>query len=154
MDNPFSLLVSDDMLARLGPVAAECLARRMIAAEAASAGIRMDQICTSGNMFAPDGGIDFVVRDAPKDSDTGLIKKGHTAYRVKFGAFVPSRDIARMLFKKDGRLKDDMRECLDSNGTLVVILTGRGVPGMDTGGPRVGSQGRCPTGAQSMQDCR
>lgn len=135
MDNPFSRLVSDDILARLGPVAAECLARRMIAAEAASAGIRIDHICTSGNMFAPDGGIDIVVKDAPKDSDTGLIKKGHTAYRVKSGAFVPSRDIARMLFKKDGRLKDDMRECLDSNGTLVVILTGLGVPGTDTRGP-------------------
>ena len=151
---PFSLLVSDDILARLGPVAAEDLARRMIAAEAASAGIRIDQIRTSGNTIAPDGGIDFVVRAAPKDSDTGLIKKGHTAYRVKSGAFVPSRDIARMLFKKGGRLKDGMRECLDSNGTLVVILTGRGVPGTDTREPKVGSQGRCPTGAQSMQDRR
>ena len=134
VSNPLSRLVSDDVLARLDPVAAEDLGRRMIAAEAASAGIRIDQIYTSGNTFAPDGGIDFVVRDAPMESDTGLIKKGHTAYRVKSGAFVPSRDIARMLFKKDGRLKDGMRRCLDSNGTLVVILTGRGASGMDTEG--------------------
>ncbi len=122
------------MLALLGPVDAEDLARRMIAAEAASAGIRIDQIYTSGNAPSPDGDIDFVVRDAPKESDTGLIKKGHTAYQVKSGAFVHSRDIARTMFKKDGRLKDGMRKCLDSGGTLVVILTGWRGSGADADG--------------------
>ena len=131
MDTPFSFLVTDDTLACLSPAAAEDLARRMVVAEAASAGIRIDQVYTSGNTSAPDGGVDVAVRGAPRESGTGLIKKGHTAYQVKSGDFVPSRDIARTLFRRDGGLKDGIRNCLDSGGTLVVVLTGWG--GSDTG---------------------
>ena len=63
-----------------------------------------------------------------------MIKKGHTAYHVESGDFVPSRDIARTLFRKDGGLKGGIRHCLDNGGTLVVILTGPGGSDVDAEG--------------------
>ena len=129
MDSPFTVSIS--MLARLSPSDAENLARRMIVAEGASAGVRIDGVYTSGGTSAPDGGIDIEVKNAPRESDGGLIKKGHTAYQVKSGKFDTSRDIARTLFGKDGKLKDGIQSCLDGGGTFVVILTGW--DGSDTG---------------------
>ena len=126
---PFT--VSNDALASLAPPAAEGLAKRMILAEAVSAGVPTDEVCTSGNAPAPDGGVDIEVENAPRESGGGLIKKGRTAYQVKSGRFAPSRDIARTLFGRDGQLRDGIRRCLDAGGTFVVILTGW--DGADTG---------------------
>ena len=121
MESPFG--VSADALAALSGAEAEDLARRMIVAEADSAGIRLDQMRAGGDTNAPDGGVDFEVRDAPRESDSGLIKRGRTLYQVKSGAFSPSEDVRRILFDRDGDLKDPIRECLGAGGALVVILT-------------------------------
>lgn len=123
------LTVSSDTLARLSPSGAVDLARRMIIAEAASAGVRTDGVRMSSSTSAPDGGVDIEVENAPRESDGGLIKRGRTAYQVESGEIVPPRGIARMLFGEGDHLKDGIRRCLDGGGTFVVILTGRVGPG-------------------------
>lgn len=124
MENPFT--VSAESLAGLSEERAEDLVMRMIAAEAESAGIHLDRIYDAGKPSSSDRGVDFEVRDAPRESAGGLIKKGHTLYQVKSGKFSPARDVDAILFKKDGSLRDPVRNCLEGSGTLVVMLTGWG----------------------------
>ena len=124
MENPFT--VSAESLAYLSEERAEDLVMHMIAAEAESAGIRLDRIYDAGKPSSPDKGVDFEVKDAPRESAGGLIKKGHTLYQVKSGKFSPARDVDAILFKKDGSLRDPVRNCLEGGGTLVVMLTGWG----------------------------
>ena len=121
MESPFSASVED--LAALSERDAEDLARRMIVAEADSAGVRLDQIRSGGRTSSPDRGVDFEVMDAPRESDGGLIKRGQTLYQVKSGAFTPSKDMRHILFKDSNDIKDPVRDCLEAGGTLVVILT-------------------------------
>lgn len=124
LEDPFK--VSVDTLAALSARPAEELVRRMILAEAGSAKVGIDRVRTGGRTDSPDGGVGFEVRDAPQDSDGGLIKKGHTLYQVKTGDFSPSRDVQAVLFKRGGELRDTVRECLEAGGTLAVVLTKRG----------------------------
>ena len=124
MKNPF--VVSEEALAALPEDRAEDLVRRMIAAEADSAGVRPDGIYDGGRASSPDGGIDFEVRDAPRESAGGLIKRGRTLYQVRSGRLSPTRDVRGILFKKDGALRDPIRGCLEGGGTLAVVLTGWG----------------------------
>ena len=121
MKNPF--VVSEEALAALSEDRAEDLVRRMIAAEAGSAGVRPEGIYDGGKSSSPDGGVDFEVRNAPRESAGGLIRKGHTLYQVKSGRLSPARDVRGMLFKKDGTLRDPIRGCLEGGGTLAVVLT-------------------------------
>ena len=121
MENPFK--VSVDTLAALSAKPAEELVKRMILAEAGSAKVGIDQVRTGGRPDSTDGGVDFEVKDAPQDSDGGLIKKGHTLYHVEPGDFSPSTDVPAVLFKRGGELRDAVRECLGAGGTLSVLLT-------------------------------
>ena len=132
MENPFT--VSAESLLALPEGRAEDLARRMIVAEADSAGIRLDQIYDGGKPSSPDGGVDFEVRDAPRESVGGLIKRGHTLYQVKSGRFSPAQGVRDILLKRDGGLRDPIRGCLEGGGTLVVMLTGWGGSGTTEAG--------------------
>ena len=118
--------VSTESLAALSEERAEDLVMRMIAAEAESAGIRLDRIYDGGKPGSPDKGVDFEVKDAPRESAGGLIKKGHTLYQVQSGGFSPARNVHAALFEKEGTLRDPVRNCLEGGGTLVVMLTGWG----------------------------
>ena len=127
MENPF--VVSEAALAALPEDRAEDLVRRMIAAEADSAGVRPDGIYDGGKTSSPDGGIDFEVRDAPRESAGGLIGRGRTLYQVRSGRLSPARGVRGILFKKDGTLGDPIRGCLEGGGTLAVVLAGWGGSG-------------------------
>ena len=128
MKNPF--VVPEEALAALSEERAEDLVRRMIVAEAGSAGVRPEWIRGGGKSSSPDGGVDFEVRNAPRESAGGLIRRGHTLYQVKSGRLSPARDVRGMLFKKDGTLRDPIRSCLEGGGTLAVVLTKWGGPGI------------------------
>lgn len=134
MKNPFS--VSAETLAALSAEDAQDLVRRMIAAEADSAGVRLDQIYCGGRRQSSAGHIDFEVRDAPRESAGGLIRQGQTLYAVRSGRFSARRDMRRMLFKDGGGgdVRDPIRDCIGGGGTLAVILTegsGGGAAGPD-----------------------
>lgn len=127
MDNPF--VVTTRTLGALSGKDAEELVRRMIVAEADSAGAPRDGIRDGGKSSSPDGGVDFEVRDAPRESAAGLIKQGRTLYQVKSGRFSPTQGVHGILFKKDGDVRDSVRECLEAGGTLTVVLTAWGGAG-------------------------
>ena len=124
MKRPF--LVSVEMLEALSAGDSEALVRRMVRAEADSAGIRLDQICDGGGAGSPDGGVDFEVRGAPRESACGLIKRGHTVYQVKPDGLFQPGDVRGILFRADGGIRGSIRRCLEGGGALVVILTARG----------------------------
>ena len=129
MDNPF--VVTPRTLEALSGEDAEDLVRRMIVAEADSAGVHHDRIRDGGKSSSPDGGVDFEVRDAPRESTGGLIKQGRTLYQVKSGRFSPVQGVRSVLFDKDGNIRNSIRECLEGGGTLAVMLTAWG--GASTG---------------------
>ena len=123
MESPFQ--VSVKTIAALSPEDSEALVRRMINAEADSAGVSPDQVYDGGRTSSPDGGVDFEVRDAPRESTCRLIKRGQTLYQVKSGRFSPS-DVRGILFGANGSIRDPIRRCLEEGGTLAVILTAWG----------------------------
>lgn len=123
MESPFQ--VSPETLAALSAEDSEALVRRMINAEADSAGVGPDQICGGGRIASNDAGVDFEVMDAPRESAGGLIGKGRTLYRVESSRSIGAADVRGMLFK-DNALGEPIRSCLWGGGTLVVVLTAWG----------------------------
>lgn len=98
------------------------LIRELIYADAAASGIPYDKIDVPTAITSPDGGVDGVVRGAPKGGKHGIVKKGLTCYQIKSGKFRLS-NIEKVL-RNGGKLKDRIKSCLDRNGALIVAFTG------------------------------
>jgi hypothetical protein len=129
MTTPLAVTPSD--LARLSPDAAVELLRRLLWAEADSAGIATNLINAPSAIMVSDGGIDAEVQGSPVESGQGVIKKGTTYYQVKTGDFNLSQDAnVRDILCKPHRpghsreLNTRVKSCLDKGGTFVAVLFG------------------------------
>jgi len=108
--------------------------RNLLWAEARRLGIPLNKIKISLWINVPDGGIDASVNGIELDilKESGLIKNGKTSYQLKTGgSFKPWQlsQIEKELFgrKKDKRkenLGKSVRNCLDKNGTYVLVCFG------------------------------
>ncbi len=123
---PFS--VTEDDLGRLDPKDAVDLIRDVIHLEASGSGIKASTIDVSANIYAKDGGIDGVVKNAPNDGICGIIKKGTTMYQVKSGKFSPTKTKIREILFNGSELKAGIRDCFEIGATLVVAFTGWDAP--------------------------
>lgn len=123
---PF-LSVSNEDLERLSPGGAVDVFTALLHAEARSSDIGSSLISVPSAITVGDGGIDAEVADAPSTGSLGIIKKGLTRYQIKSGPMHPQRpgkikDI--LLTEKRDAIKPKIKSCLDSGGTLIVILFG------------------------------
>ena len=129
MDTIFS--VRNEDLESFTPHEAVDLFRELLWAEATVTGIRINLISVPSAITVADGGIDAEVVEGQPQGGQGLIKTGLTRYQIKTGSFSLSgtADIRDVLFR-DGTsvLKPRIKSCLDSDGTLVVVLFGSDNP--------------------------
>ena len=121
--------VTNDDLRRLDASEAVALLSNLLWAEATRLGIPISKVHISANVSIPDAGVDADISHQTAAGD--LIRAGRTAYQVKSGdSFQPQREAAirRELFgdKKPCKpnLKRRIRECLNENGTYVLVCTG------------------------------
>ena len=108
--------------------------RSLLWAEARRLGIPLIKINISLWINVPDGGIDASVSEVELNlvKASGLIKNGQTSYQLKTGkSFKPwqSSQIEKELFKKNRdkkkeNLGESVRDCLNKNGTYVLICFG------------------------------
>ena len=108
--------------------------RSLLWAEARRLGIPLIKINISLWINVPDGGIDASVNGIELDllKESGLIKNGKTSYQLKTGgSFKPwqSSQIEKELFKKNRdkkteNLGESVRDCLNKNGTYVLVCFG------------------------------
>lgn len=119
--------VGPEHMDAMGQGEAVCLLRDLIYADARASGIPYDGIDVPQASGSPNGGIDGVVRGAPKGGRHGIVKKGLTCYLVKPGK-LGRRGLKDVLFDGE-RIKSRIKSCLDEKGTLVVALTGQDGPG-------------------------
>ena len=124
MSSPFH--VNPALVGALNPHDAVDLAARLVRADAAASGMSPASIDIPSNISAPDGGVDGLAMDSPRQSLHGLVKKSTTAYQFRSGAFAPARSIPDILLARrgDGDVKPRIRSCLEAGGTLVVMLFG------------------------------
>lgn len=124
MSSPFR--VNPALVGALHPRDAVDLAARLVRADAAASGMSPASIDIPSNISAPDGGIDGLAMDSPRQSLHDLVKKGTTAYQFRSGAFAPARSIPDILLARRGDrdVKPRIRSCLEAGGTLVVMLFG------------------------------
>ena len=108
----------------LDPYRAVDLASRLIRADAMASGIPSSVVDIPSAVAAPDGGVDGLASESPRQSIHGLVKKGTTAYQFRTGMFAPGSSIANILFDKKGEVKPRTRSCVERGGTLVVLLFG------------------------------
>ena len=129
MDTIFS--VRNEHLESFTPDEAVDLFRELLWAEATATGIGINLISVPSAITVADGGIDAEVVEGQPQGGQGLIKTGLTRYQIKTGSFSLSgtADIKDVLFR-DGTsmLKPRIKSCLDSDGTLVVVLFGSDNP--------------------------
>ena len=123
---PFS--VTNDDLNRLDPEDAVSLIRDMIHLEASGSGIKVSSTDVSADIYAKDGGIDGVVKNAPNDGIHGIIKNGTTMYQIKSGKFSPTEHEIRKILFNGSKLQAGIQDCFETGGTLVVAFTGWDAP--------------------------
>ena len=121
--------VTNDDLRRLDAGEAVALISDLLWAEATRLGIPISKIHISADVNTPDDGVDATISDHTFTGD--LIRAGHTAYQIKSGkSFQPQREavIRSELFGDNppskANLKRRIRECLDNNGTYILVCTG------------------------------
>jgi hypothetical protein len=129
VENNIFTVTSDD-LRRLDAKAAVVLVSELLWAEATSLGIPISKVQISAEVTTADDGVDAKVSGHNISSD--LIRLGHAAYQIKSGeTFQPQQEsaIRNELFgdqkevnKKN--LKRRVCECLDENGTYILVCTG------------------------------
>jgi len=127
MDIETILTVRNDDLTLLGPEEAVAFFRELLWAEATSLGISKNLINVPSAITVADGGIDAQVQDVKISGGQGIIKQGLTRYQIKTGDFDLSQDrhVREVLFRENSKeLKPRVKSCLDSDGTLVVVLFG------------------------------
>jgi hypothetical protein len=122
--------VTNDDLGRLDAAGAVTLVSELLWAEATRLGISISKVQISANVTVQDDGVDAKV--SVKIAAGDIIRDGHTAYQIKSGReFKPQQEsvIRNELFGKDNQveknnLKRRIRECLDDDGTYVLVCTG------------------------------
>ena len=122
--------VKNSDLERLDPHTAVDFIRKLLWAEAQRVGIDISKIHVSTAIHVADGGIDASVEDAQIETGCGIIKQGKTSYQIKSGASEPwhASFIEKGLFRgatpDRQKLGESIRDCLDVDGTYVLVFTG------------------------------
>ena len=129
--------IDESVIKELDDKRAVMLLHDLIYAEVKRLSISTDMISVPYEVDTPDGGIDAVVKtgDFTTDGDA-IIFEGDTYYQVKSGSKVTFTDngMEDVLCedKKKGastrNLKPKIRQIAESNGTLVLFLTGKSAP--------------------------
>lgn len=122
--------VSNEDLARLDASQAVMLISELLWGEATRLGIPVSKIQISADVNVPDEGVDAKISDQIINGD--LIRPGHTVYQIKSGeTFEPQQTaVIRNELFGDGKppvvenLKRRIKQCLDDQGTYVLICTG------------------------------
>ncbi|MCL5986949.1 MAG: hypothetical protein M1371_10380 [Actinobacteria bacterium] len=129
---PNIFTVENEDLLRLNPQESVDFFKELLWAEARSEGISLGKIIISSWVNVPDGGIDVHIERNELSSKSGLIFEGYTGYQIKSGSnFKPwqKSDIKRLLFRNTVPLKEHLgisiRNCLDNNGTYVLVCFGK-----------------------------
>jgi hypothetical protein len=127
MNNFFT--IQNQHLENLGAELAVNYFRDLLWAEARRLNIPLNKINVSSRINVADGGVDANVEDSTIQS--GLIKKRKTSYQIKTGkTFNPNKmpQIKKELFGtkpiSKANLGNEVIECLDSNGTYILICFG------------------------------
>lgn len=133
---PLALRVAAGELKILSSMQAVDALRDLLYAEAKLLGIPLTGVNVPIAITTRDGGVDAEVTcPIEPTGHNGVIRAGYTCYQVKTGDFSASRktDIKTILFRPSSKrkakptpddLNDRVKECLDRNGTLVVVLFG------------------------------
>ena len=118
--------VRSENLDHLGPDKSVELIRKLVWADATASGIGKAIVNIPTAITVGDGGIDGEVGEIEQDSKYKIIRKGITRYQIKSGKFtLCESDIRSILFKNNSsELKERIKHCLDSKGTLVIVFTG------------------------------
>jgi len=113
-------------LSELAPEQGIVIFRELLWSEASVSGVPKNCVGVPGDIYDPDGGIDAVVKDSPSVSKQGIIKAGLTSYQIKTGkSDLNKKTLKNILFKKKStELKPEVKECLDNNGTFIVVHFG------------------------------
>jgi hypothetical protein len=113
-------------LARLDPQRAVEEFARLLHAEARSIGISISDTDIPFHIHVPDQGIDGEVVNGRLAEGQGLIKEGCSYYQITTRRLTlkptTRAEIRKFLFNRAGALKARVRECLDRQGTLVIVL--------------------------------
>jgi hypothetical protein len=128
VENPFYSVSSED-LSRLEPTQAVAVISDLLWSEATRLDLSISKIHISANVNAPDDGVDAETGEPGAQGD--MLRAGRVAYQIKTGtAFNPSREttLRKELFGRSkiqkSSLKRRIRECLDANGTYILVCTG------------------------------
>lgn len=128
MENSLFTVTNDD-LRRLNADEAVALLSELLWAEATRLGIPISNVHVPADVNRPDAGVDAMVSDQNVAGD--VIRPGQTVYQIKSGeSFNPQQEavIRSELFGDKApcnkNLKSRIRECLDQNGTYVLVCTG------------------------------
>ena len=138
MPGPFDITPED--LGRLDPYQSVRIFHDLIFAEAFSIdGIDPSKVevqCSNCAIPTNDGGIDGIVMDAhPGRGSHGIIKEGSTYYQIKSGKTdVTNQSSAKAMISCSEQLNPRVRNCLDNNGTLVIVLFGSDRPDREDDG--------------------
>ena len=119
--------VRNEDLTRLNQDTAIEFFQKLLWAEARRLGIEISKINVSSQVNVPDGGVDATVDDVQIEEGQGIIKQGKTSYQIKAGtSFKPwqKSTIERELFDRKGKLGESILDCLDTDGTYVLVCTG------------------------------
>jgi hypothetical protein len=121
--------VTNDDLRRLDAKEAVALISELLWAEATRLGIPISKIHISAEVNTPDDGVDATSSDHTFTGD--LIRAGHTAYQIKSGKSFELQQEAVIRGELFGvhppskaNLKRRIRDCLDENGTYILVCTG------------------------------
>ena len=128
---PSTFAPDPSVLGRLDSKQGTSLFLKLLRCAASTNGLSPKDVVLSSNSNAPDGGIDAKVDNSP--TSDSLLAKGSTYYQIKTGpGFKPWQPstLKKELFGKSEiipskkRLGDEVKTCLDQNGTYVLVTLG------------------------------
>jgi hypothetical protein len=137
---PIPLQVTAETIKSLTPDSAVNIIRDLLWSEASCLQVGNIIINVSSDIDTADGGIDAEVSGVPTGSKITLLSEGYTAYQIKSGSSFKLRtksDIPQILFAKKAPgapvkqprpLLPRVKQCLERNGTFVVLVMGSDAP--------------------------
>lgn len=133
--------VSAEQLAQVSPALAVNIVRQLLIAEAQQIGIPVTAVNVPSTIYIADGGVDAEVSLVEADPmPLGLLRSGHARYQIKSGGFSATNDteLKTLIFRPWKRgaayeLNHRVKECLEKNGTFIVLLFGAEATGTHDG---------------------
>ncbi|WP_172135165.1 hypothetical protein [Adlercreutzia sp. ZJ473] len=136
MNSYFGIAPED--LGRLNAQKAVTVFRDLVFAEAKHVDVEISKIdipSSDSAITTRDGGIDGQVSDAhPNSKGHGIIKQGFTCYQIKTGtADIRTANGAKGIISTKTGICSRVKSCIESGGTLVVVLFGSDAPDREEG---------------------